>query len=121
MFNSQYSNKLLGVFTRTTSLPKGTFYTLSTSGGEAVMKRPAISLVAANNIYLPFEEGFMPDLQTYTFDFDDLVDAVPAVESNNAQSSILNPQSTYDLQGRKINGQPKDAILIIDGKKVTTK
>ena len=72
-------------------------------------------------IYLPFEAGFMPDLQTYTFDFDDLVDAVPAVGSDNPQSSMVNGQSTYDLQGRKVNGQSKDAILIIDGKKVTTK
>ena len=120
-FNAQYSNKLRGVFTRTTSLPKGTFYTLATNSGEPVMKRPAISIVAANNIYLPFEAGFMPDLQTYTFDFDDLVDAVPAVGSDNPQSSMVNGQSTYDLQGRKVNGQSKDAILIIDGKKVTTK
>lgn len=118
MFNAQYSNKLLGVFTRTTTLPKGTFYTLSTSGGEAIMKRPALSLVAANNIYLPYEEGFMPDLQTYTFDFDDLVDAVQAVEGNG-QSSVVNRQSTYDLQGRRLpDDSSAEGIVITKGKKV---
>ncbi|MBQ7743142.1 MAG: DUF3472 domain-containing protein [Bacteroidaceae bacterium] len=119
-FNAQYSNKLLGVFARTTTLPKGTFYTLSTNAGEPVMKRPAISLVAANNIYLPFEAGFMPDLQTYTFDFDDLVDAVEEVRSEEL-GVRSDGQSTYDLHGRKVNGQSSmvnGQILIIDGQKV---
>ena len=118
-FNALWSNKLHGVYTRTTSLPKGTFYTLSTSSGEPVMKRPAISLVAANNIYLPFEAGFMPDMQTYTFDFDDLVDAVQAAGSDETVTGKLsNNKYPYDLQGRKVNGQSQEGILIIDGKKV---
>ena len=84
------------------------------------MKRPAISLVAANNIYLPFEAGFMPDLQTYTFDFDDLVDAVEEVRSEEL-GVRSDGQSTYDLHGRKVNGQSSmvnGQILIIDGQKV---
>lgn len=122
MFNAQYSNKLLGVFTRTTTLPKGAFYTLSNADGKPVMKRPAISLVAANNIYLPYEDGFMPDLQTYTFDFDDLVDGIKDINrktNDDVQSSIVNSKSTYDLQGRKLTDDtPVEGIVITNGKKV---
>ena len=47
---------------------------------------------------------------------------------NNVQCSMVNGQSTYDLQGRKVNGQssmvngqlPK-GILIVNGKKVIIK
>ncbi|MBP5628810.1 MAG: discoidin domain-containing protein [Bacteroidaceae bacterium] len=97
------SNLLKGVFFRNTSLAKGTFMTLSTSSGEPVMKKPSIAVVSANQVYLPITAD-MPDLTTYTFDFDDPT-AIKAVESDNAQCSMLNPQSTYDLHGRKINVQ----------------
>ncbi len=126
-FNTQYSNKLLGVYSRTTSLPKGTFYTLNTSAGKPIMKRPAISLVAANNIYLPYEQGFMPDLDTYTFDFDDLVDAINDVENREqgtevkTQTSNLKPQNNYDLQGRPTQATPKGQIYIHDHRKVIEK
>ena len=60
----------------------------------------------------------MPDLQNYTFDFDDLVDAVQAVEGNG-QSSVVNRQSTYDLQGRRLpDDSSAEGIVITKGKKV---
>ncbi len=111
------ANNLRGVYTRTTSLPKGTFYTLNTAAGQPVMKRPSISLVAANTIYLPFEQGFMPDLDTYTFDFDDLVDAVSPIQTDG-QSSTVNGQSTYDLQGRPVQTTVKGHIYIRNHQKI---
>ena len=83
--------------------------------------------MAANNIYLPYEQGFMPDLDTYTFDFDDLVDAINDVENREqgtevkTQTSNLKPQNNYDLQGRRTQATPKGQIYIHDHKKVIEK
>ena len=35
----------------------------------------------------------------------------------NSQSSMVNGQSVYDLQGRKLSGKPARGIYIEDGKK----
>ncbi|MBO4592793.1 MAG: DUF3472 domain-containing protein [Bacteroidaceae bacterium] len=118
VFRSQYANIFQGVFTRTTNMTKGTFFTLTNADGKPVMKRPALSLVSANSIYIPFEEG-MPDLQTYVFDFDDLVDGINP-QPVNAQSSMLNGQ-WYDLQGRKVVNTVKGNIYINNRKKIREK
>ena len=59
----------------------------------------------------------MPDLDTYTFDFDDLVDAVSPLQTDG-QSSIINSQSTYDLQGRPVQTTVKGHIYIRNHQKV---
>ena len=109
------SNLLKGVFFRNTSLAKGTFMTLSTANGQPVMKKPAIAVVSANQVYLPITED-MPDLQTYTFNFDD-PSAIKSVENNK----IENVQSTYDLQGRKVTNTVKGGIYIRNHRKVLMK
>mgnify|MGYP007070039559 CR=1 FL=1 len=81
------------------------------------MKRPALSLVSANNVYLPYEEGIMPNLDTYTFDFDNLVDRVQEISKEELE--IEKPQTYYDLHGRKVaNPQQPDGIYIRNGKKI---
>ena len=61
----------------------------------------------------------------YAFNFgeDDVTAIAGAQTSNlNGQSSIVNGQSVYDLQGRKINAQlTKPGIYIVNGKKVLVK
>lgn len=108
------SNLLQGVYSRTTNLQKGTFYTLTTSAGNPVMKKPAISLVAANNVYLPCEEG-MPELDTYTFDFDNLVDAVTSATTDQPSA---NNAATYTIDGRKAPATVKGNIYIRNRQKV---
>ena len=61
----------------------------------------------------------MPDLQTYVFDFDDLVDGINP-QPVNAQSSMLNGQ-WYDLQGRKVVNTVKGNIYINNRKKIREK
>lgn len=108
------SNLLKGVYNRTTNLEKGTFYTLTTSSGSPVMKKPVISLVAANNIYLPFEQG-MPEIDTYTFDFDNLVDAVTSATTDQPSA---NNAATYTTDGRKAPATVKGNIYIRNRQKV---
>ena len=108
-------NLLKGVFFRNTSLPKGTFMTLTTASGKPVMKKPAISVVSANQVYLPITDD-MPNLASYTFNEDDIT-AVRGLE-NDGQSPSLNSQSTYDLQGRKVTNTVKGNIYIRTHRKV---
>ena len=107
-------NLLRGVFFRNTSLAKGTFMTLSTANGKPVMKKPAIAVVSANQVYLPVTDD-MPDLQTYTFDFDDPtgINGTP-----DTQSSAVNGQSFYDLQGRRVPYTVKGNIYIRNHRKI---
>ena len=108
------TNIFSGVYMRTTSLPKGSFYTLATAGGAAVMKKPSISLVKANQVYLMADE-IMPALTTYTFDFDNIIDHVG--------SAITDPTTApdapaYDLNGRLAPRTVKGHIYIRNHKKI---
>lgn len=109
------ANIFRGTYLRTNSLPKGTFYTLSSSNGQPVMKKPALAVISANNIYLPYEDG-MPQLDTYTFDFDDLVDAVNTAVIPQQQDCANSP--AYTIDGRRAFTTQKGNIYIQGRRKV---
>ena len=113
------ANILTGTLLKKTGLAKGTCYSLKTSGGQAVMKTSTVATtIADNKAYILSAEG-MPELDTYTFDFENIIDSVTPIESKS-QTTSLNPQATYDLQGR-----PTDAstpgIKITNGKKTVNR
>ncbi len=108
------TNIFSGVYMRTTSLPKGSFYTLATAGGAAVMKKPSISLVKANQVYLMADET-MPALTTYTFDFDNLIDHVGAAITDPTTAPDA---PAYDLNGRLAPRTVKGHIYIRNHKKI---
>ena len=110
-------NLLKGVYFRNTSLAKGTFMTLATASGKAVMKKPAIAVVNANQVYLPVTDD-MPDMGTYTFNEDDIT----GIESAKVEESErLKTQTCYDLQGRKVSGTVKGNIYIRNHHKILVK
>ena len=69
------------------------------------------------------EEDKIIDFPNVEFEDDcDFGYQMTAIHSTpNNQSSIVNGQSTYDLQGRKINGQLPKGIYIHNGKKIIIK
>ncbi len=108
------ANILTGTMLKKTGLAKGTCYSLKTSGSKAVMKTsPVATTIADNKAYILSTEG-MPALDTYTFDFENIIDSVTPIEGEH-QASGTKPQTTYDLLGR-----PTDAntpgIKITNGK-----
>lgn len=110
-------NLLKGVYFRNTSLQKGSFMTLSTSSGKPVMKKPAIAVVGANQVYIPITED-MPDLSTFTFNEDDITGIKDAMQSADATTGATKPQTTYDLQGRPVSGTVKGNIYIRNHHKI---
>ena len=113
-------NLLKGVFFRNTSLVKGTFMTLATASGKPVMKKPAIAVVNANQVYLPLTDD-MPSLANYTFNEEDITGIVGQESRAESQESMVNGQSTYDLQGRKVSGTVKGGIYIRNHHKILQK
>lgn len=112
------ANILIGTCLKKTGLPKGTCYTLKTSSNKAVMKTSPVSTsVAENKAYILFAEG-LPELDTYTFDFDNPVDAVRKIENSTVRE--LESQSVFDLHGRKLKDIPS-GIYIKDKKKTLRK
>lgn len=107
-------NLLRGVFFRTQSLPKGTFMTLSTSGGKPVMKKPALPVVNANQVYLSLADD-MPNLSTYTLDFDNVIDGI-----NDATSTPASDKNSpaYTIDGRRAVNTVKGNIYIRNHRKV---
>ena len=107
------ANIFKGTFFRNNSLPKGSILTLATSNGNPVMKKPVLSTVNANQIYLPLESA-MPDLALYTFDFDNIIDHVNGVMQvpNSANSN------TYNLNGALTPTTVKGHIYIKNHRKV---
>lgn len=83
-----------GSLFKNTNLKKNEYYTLMTNNKAPVMKRAAISSMAADNEIYIVKTSTLPDLQYYTFDFDDIIDSVsPATAIGHASSTY------YDLQG----------------------
>ena len=112
------ANILIGTCLKKTGLPKGTCYTLKTSSNKAVMKTSPVSTsVAENKAYILFAEG-LPELDTYTFDFDNPVDAVREIDNSTVRE--LESQSVFDLHGRKLKDIPS-GIYIKDKKKTLHK
>lgn len=104
-------NLLKGVYFKSTALAKGTFMTIATNSGNAVMKKPAVAMVNANQAYLPITEN-MPALSTYTFDFDDVIDGITAT-----QHETQNDDKVYTIDGLPATSIVKGHIYIRNHKK----
>lgn len=109
-------NLLKGVYFKNNSLTKGTFMTLATSSGNAVMKKPAIALVNANQAYIPLTDD-MPALSTYTFDFDDVIDGI----NDTPAASEPGSDKTYTIDGRPATSIVKGNVYIRNHKAVILK
>ncbi|MDD6783842.1 MAG: DUF3472 domain-containing protein [Prevotellaceae bacterium] len=106
-------NIFSGCLFKPSTLKKNEYYVLTTSNGEAKMKRALLSnIVSDNEIYIA-KSAEMPDLQYYTFDFDNLIDGV---EDISAMVSSDN-EKVYDLQGRSVK-TPENGLYIINNKVV---
>ena len=107
------ANILTGTFLKKQGLTKNICYTLKVSGNTAVMKTsPIASNVAENKAYILATEG-MPAIDTYTFDFENILDGITPALSDKAS----NPTGIYDMQGRKASGDAP-GIYIRNGQKV---
>ncbi len=109
-------NLFVGTMFAKTGMAKRTYYALKTSNGTSVMKLGLVSSnISENQAYILAEDA-LPSLDTYTFDFDDLVSsiddmALPAADTGTAETK------TYDLQGRPSEAETS-GIYIQDHKKV---
>ena len=114
------ANILIGTCPKKAGLPKNTCYTLKTASGKAVMKTSPVSAnVAENKAYILAAEG-LPELDTYTFDFDNPISAIKGKELRDGERETGKSHFIYDLQGRKQKDVPT-GIYIKDGKKVKDK
>lgn len=108
------TNIFRGTYFKNSTFSKGSVYTLSSSNGKPIMKKPAISMVSANQIYIANDE-FLPQLNSYTFDFDELVDSINTLDTNETQNAN---GSIYDLNGRRVVNTVKGNIYILNHRKV---
>lgn len=106
-------NLLRGVYFRNTSMQRGTFMILGISSSKAIMRKPAIATVSANQAYLPITED-MPALTTYTFDDD--ITGIQTVSEANTPSAEQG--ATYTLDGRRAVRTVKGNIYIRNHKKI---
>lgn len=113
------ANIFRGTYERNSSLSKGSFYSLSSSNGAPVMRKPALAMVSAGNIYLNWEDG-MPQLDTYTFDFDDLVDAITTAQAGSGANASADDTDApiYTLDGRRVPTTVKGNIYIRNHRKI---
>lgn len=111
----EYRNIFKGNLLKSTNLQKNQYYILSTNNGEPKMKKAMLSnQVNDNEIYIA-KEGNMPDLQYYSFDFDNIIDSV----DDAAVPQATAPTTCYDLQGRPVKADAKG--IHIEGNKVVKK
>lgn len=108
-----YSNRFSGSLFKNTSLKKNEYYTLAINNKVPVMKRAAISSMGADNELYILKAADLPELQYYTFDFDDLIDSV---EDATATPSASTTQC-FDLQGRPTEAK-EHGMYIINNKVV---
>lgn len=108
------ANILTGTLAKKQGLPKGTCYSLKSSGGQAVMKTsPIATTIAENKAYIQLVDG-MPKLDTYTFDFENIIDNIkPQVTTPKSRDT----SATYDLMGRKTDDNTP-GVVIKDGNKI---
>lgn len=112
------ANIFRGSYERNSSLERGSFFTLSASNGAPVMKKPALPVVNAGAIYLNYESG-MPLLDTYTFDFDDLVDAITTATTDGSAARDAGASApTYTIDGRRVPVTQKGNIYIRNHRKI---
>lgn len=103
-------NMLKGTCLKRTDLKKKTFYSLSTSNGNPVLKQAQIGTLNANTVYVQYDEDKIPEFSLITLDFKD----VPV----NVKSAkvIDNNQAIYSTLGYKTYGED-NGILIKNRKK----
>lgn len=105
---TQPANLFNGSYFRDTTFPKGSIFTLSSTNGKPVMKKPALGLVSANQIYIPVD-SFLPQMDTYTFDFDELVDNVSGAPLT---TEVAASPMVYDIYGKRVMHTVKGNIYI---------
>ena len=115
----QGPNMLTGTCTKKSGLPRGTCYSLKVSANNAVMKTSVVATtIAENKAYINAGEQ-LPQLDTYTFDFENIIDAVTHITQ---EGTAAKDNATYDLGGRKIpagaSATGDKSIQITNGKKV---
>lgn len=90
------TNLFSGSLFKNTTLKKNEYYTITAVKGVPKMKRAMLSGYGADNELYLVKTDQMPDLQYYTFDFDNIIDGI---HDSNASTTATN-QQVYDLQGR---------------------
>lgn len=104
-------NMLKGTYFARNGL-KGNIYALNTLGGGRFTKVTSGN-IPENSAYLQLGDDAPTGMLSLEFS-----DEPTAIQEVNAQSSMSNVQSAYDLQGRKLNGQSPKGIFIQNGKVV---
>lgn len=110
---SEATNIFCGTYFRNNTFSKGSLYTLSTNNGKPVMRKPAIGMVSANQIYIPADES-LPAIDIYTFDFDDLVDNITA---NKTETPPFDNTLIFTPDGKRALKTVKGNIYIKNHKK----
>ena len=77
---------------------------------------PVSANVAENKAYILPAEG-LPELDTYTFDFDNPISAIKGKELRDGERETGKSQFIYDLQGRKIKRGQAHGIVIRNNRK----
>ena len=106
-------NLLEGTGTTGKSIGENEAYVLYNNEGTAVFRIAGAMTLPAHKAYLP--AAVVGGAGAKEFSIGDITGIKSAA---NGQSSMLNGQSYYDLQGRKVAAPQKSQIYIVGGKKV---
>ena len=88
----------------------GTMALLKVKSGQVGFQKSTSKQIAAGSAYIPYSEG--------QEEFRVLQDAETGVKKiDNAQCSMLNVQSSYDLTGQKVSAFHK-GVIIVNNKKM---
>ena len=107
------TNVFSGSLFKNTSLKKNEYYVMASVKGVPKMKRAMLSNLGANNEIYMVRTANLPNLQYYTFDFDDLIDGINDVGS----ISSTDTKQLFDLQGRPTEAT-QHGLYIINNKVV---
>ena len=107
-------NFLKGTGTAGKAVAANEAYVLYNNNGTAVFRIAAAMTLPAHKAYLP--ASFVGGSPSGMFNLsEDITGIAPAL---NGQSSMVNGQSVFDLQGRKVASPKKGQIYIVNGKTV---
>ena len=109
------SNKLVGVTEATEMTANSIYVLLNGDSGVGFYQNANAFTVGANTAYLPAD--FAAGARLFYSFYDDTT-GLKAIE--NGQLTKDNAR-VYDLQGRRVNGQLKKGLYIVNGKKVAIK
>lgn len=107
------TNVFSGSLFKNTSLKKNEYYVMASVKGVPKMKRAMLSNLGADNEIYMVKTANLPNLQYYTFDFDDLIDGINDVGS----ISSTDTKQLFDLQGRPTEAT-QHGLYIINNKVV---